>query len=239
MSEKSFRQIPAQNRLQKLDINKTPNFHSAGGQPLPVRGLYEFSFHINPKFLKHRCYVIPDLNQPLILGIDFIQQHQLWYCPKNKSFAWDGQPNWGQGHLKICNATVISPLSVAYVKATIRTESGSLPAQNNLCIANIASSFHPLITGGPYLVEPDSLGQVTVAVKNCAPTDLELNRNDFVGNIENVENCETREINPAYLKTIAEKGLMLALSKFSQQVKSNLSKLTLKCTCRNNFNGNI
>jgi len=138
------------------------------------------------------------------LGIDFIQQHQLWYCPKNKSFAWDGQPNWGQGQLKICNATIIPPLSVTYIKATIRTESGSMPAQNNLCIANITSSLHPLITGGPYLVEPDSLGQVTVAVKNCAPTDLELNRNDFVGSIENIENCTTREINPAYLQAIAE-----------------------------------
>jgi len=53
-------------------------------------------------------------------------------------------------------------------------------------------------------VEPDSLGQVTVAVKNCAPTELELNKNDFVGSIENVENCETREINPAYLQSIAE-----------------------------------
>jgi hypothetical protein len=45
----------------------------------------------------------------------------LWYCPKNCSFAWEGQPNWGQGHLKVCNATVILPLSVAYLKASIRT----------------------------------------------------------------------------------------------------------------------
>jgi hypothetical protein len=169
-------------------MEKLPNFRSAGGQPLPVRGLYEFTFPINSKFIKHQCYVILDLNEPLILGIDFIQQHQLWYCPKNKSFAWDTQPNWGQGQLKVCNATLIPPLSVAYIKATIRTKSGSLPAENNHCIANIASSLHPLITGGPYLVEPDSLGQVTVAVKNCAPTDLELHRNDFVGNIKNIEN---------------------------------------------------
>jgi len=204
MSEKIFRQIQPQNRPQKLPIDKSPNFRSAGGQPLPVRGLYEFTLSINSKLIRHPCYVIPDLNEPLILGIDFIQQHQLWYCPKNKSFAWEGQPNWGQGHLKVCNATVIPPLSVAYIKATVRTESGSLPAQNNLCIANITSSLHPLITGGPYLVEPDSLGQVTVAVKNCAPTELELNKNDFVGSIENVENCETREINPAYLQSIAE-----------------------------------
>ncbi len=56
---------------------------------------------------------------------------------------------------------------------------------------------------GPYLVTPDSLGQVMVAVKNCAPTDLELARNDFIGTLENVTGCEKREINPAYLQAVA------------------------------------
>jgi hypothetical protein len=73
MSENFFRQIPLQNRPQKLDMDKSPNFGSAGGQPLPVRGLYKFAFNINSKLIKHQCYVIPDLNKPLILGIDFIQ----------------------------------------------------------------------------------------------------------------------------------------------------------------------
>jgi hypothetical protein len=146
MSEKIFRQLPPQKRPIKLDIDKFPNFRSAGGQPLPVRGLYKILFTLNGKQIKHPCYVIPELNEPLILGIDFIQQHQLWYCPKNKSFAWEGQPNWGQGQLKLCAATLVPPLSVAYVKAAIRTESGSMPAERNPCIANIASSLHPLLT---------------------------------------------------------------------------------------------
>ncbi len=72
-----------------------------------------------------------------------------------------------------------------------------------MCLANIASSQHPLVTGGPYLVTPDSLGQVKVAVKNCAPTELELARNDFIGTLENVTGCETREINPAYIQSVA------------------------------------
>jgi hypothetical protein len=102
--------------------------------------------------------------------------------------------------LKVCNATGVPLLSVAYLKATICTKGGSLPGEGNLCIANIAT----LITGGPYFVQPDSQGQVTVAVKNCSPVDLELQRNDFIGSVENVEECETREITPAYLKTIAK-----------------------------------
>jgi hypothetical protein len=149
-------------------------------------------------------YIIPDLNEPLKLGIDFIQQHQLWYCPKNRSFAWEGQPNWGQGHLKVCNATVIPPLSVAYLKATICTEGGSSPGKDNLCIAAVASSLHPLITDGPYLVQPDNQGQVTVGAKNCSPVDLKLQRNDFIGSIKNVQKCEAREVNPAYLKVVAQ-----------------------------------
>jgi hypothetical protein len=100
MSEKVFRQLPTPYRPKKLVTDKQPNFWSAGGQPLPVRGLYKISLRIDKKFVKHNFYVIPDLNEPLILGIDFIQKHQLWYCPKNKSFAWEGQPNLGQGHQK-------------------------------------------------------------------------------------------------------------------------------------------
>ena len=40
-------------------------------------------------------------------------------------------------------------------------------------------------------------------MKNCAPTDLELAQNDFIGTLENVTGCETREINPAYLQAVA------------------------------------
>ncbi len=98
----------------------------------------------------------------------------------------------------------IPPLSVAFVKVAIRTEGGAPPGEGNLCLANIASSQHPLVTGGPYLVTPDTLGQVTVAIKNCAPTDLDLARNDFIGTLENITGCETRELNPAYLQAVAK-----------------------------------
>ena len=90
-----------------------PKFKMAGGQPLKVRGRYNLRVRIGTKFLQHEFYVISDLNEPLILGIDFIQKHQLWYCPKNRSFAWEGQPNWGQGHLKVAAATSIPPPPVS------------------------------------------------------------------------------------------------------------------------------
>jgi len=109
LSEKFFRQLPPHHRPTKLQTEALPKFKTAGGQPLKVRGRYNFRVRIGTKFLQHEFYVISDLNEPLILGIDFIQKHQLWYCPKNRSFAWEGQPNWGQGHLKVAAATSIPP----------------------------------------------------------------------------------------------------------------------------------
>ncbi len=163
LSQKVFCQIPPQHHPTKLEGGGgMPIFKSAGGQILQVQGKYQFEMHIGSKSLQRELYVIPDLNELLILGIDLIQLHQLWYCPKNCSFAWEGQPNWGSGHLKVCRATIIPPLSVAYVKVAVRTEGGAPPDKGNLCLANVASSQHPLVTGGPYLVSPDTLGKVTL-----------------------------------------------------------------------------
>jgi hypothetical protein len=202
----------------------SPRFKTAGGQPLAVQGRYKFNLKIGPKLLAHEFYVIPDLNKPLILGINFIQKHLLWYCPKNQSFVWEGQPNWGEGHLKVTAATTIPPLSVAFIRATVRTKGGTLP-EGTLCIANVASSSHPLVTGGPYLVQPDNQGQVMIAVKNCSPVNLKLDRNDFIGQVENIQDCEARELNPTYLHAVARQQHQL---KPRQQLTEQKKKFFLE-----------
>jgi len=58
--------------------------------------------------------------------------------------------------------------------------------------------------GGGYLVQPDSLGQVTISMKNCSLVNLKLQQNDFNGSIENVQDCEARELNLAYLQAVAK-----------------------------------
>ncbi len=227
ISLKVFRQLSPQIRPKKLDGGNLPKFKSAGGQIMPVHGKYQFKAQIGTKVIRHEFYVIPELNEPLILGIDFIQQHQLWYCPKNRSFDWEGQPNWGAGHLKVCNAMTIPPLSVAFIKVAVRTEGGAPPGEGNLCLANIASAQHPLVTGGPYLVSPDALGQVTVAVKNCTPVELELSRNDFIGNLENVTGCETHELNPAYVQAVARVTNKQSTEKLTTEKRQFIEKFDL------------
>jgi gag-polyprotein putative aspartyl protease len=73
LSLKVFQQILHEHRPKKLEGQITPKFKSAGAQILPVCGRYQFRVQIGIKTLQHNFYVIPELNESLILGIDFIQ----------------------------------------------------------------------------------------------------------------------------------------------------------------------
>ena len=72
-------------------------------------------------------------------------------------------------------------------------------------MVNIQHQESPLICGGPYLARVDENGHISVPVYNCAPTPVELKRNDFIGVVENITKCEKREINPRYLSAVAAK----------------------------------
>ncbi len=100
MSEKVFRQLPPQRSLKKLQGEPTPKLMLAGGQLLPVRNRYVFKIRIGNNFPIHELYVIPELNKPLILDIDFILKHQLWYCPKNNTLRGKGSPTGAIAILK-------------------------------------------------------------------------------------------------------------------------------------------
>ena len=107
----------------------------------------------------------------------------------------------------------LPPLSVNFCKVKLRTEGGAVPSSNDEVIVNINHSANPCITGGPYLVLPDSEGFVTVPVYNCGPSEFDLSKNDFVGFAENATKSEKREINPKYLSAVSAKRQIETLSK--------------------------
>ena len=107
----------------------------------------------------------------------------------------------------------LPPLSVNFCKVKLRTEGGAVPSSRDDVIVNINHSANPCITGGPYLVMPDSEGFVTVPVYNCGPSEFDLSKNDFVGFAENATKSEKREINPKYLSAVSAKRQIETLSK--------------------------
>ena len=55
------------------------------------------------------------------------------------------------------------------------------------------------------MIQPDKHGIAYVPMFNCAPYDIEIQRNDFVAVIENVKGCSYEEVNPAYINSLSEK----------------------------------
>ena len=86
LSEKIFRRVPPEKRPVRLTTPTQAQLKSASGDQLEARGKYLLSIQLGKISIQHPFYVIRNLNEDLILGIDFIHQHQLNYNATARSF---------------------------------------------------------------------------------------------------------------------------------------------------------
>ena len=207
VNEEIFRKIPIDQRPAKIQENHQKQFRSAGGQSLKVKGKFLLPLTLGKKTVSHPCYVIKNLSEAAIMGIDFIQQHKLNYCPDKRSFSWKGGTSWTSGLMKLCSTETIPALTVVQVRVNLITDSGYTPSSDHDCLIKVSVNNKPIITGGPALVRPNSVGQAYVRISNCAPTDVTLSRSEILGFIENISDCEKRQINPTFINSVADKKL--------------------------------
>jgi hypothetical protein len=93
VSQNCFEKLRAEGRIYEIQGTK-PQFRSAGGQPLNVKGKTEIALQLEKDTIKHPFFVIDGLNEAMIIGIDFIQKHKLSYCPEKRNFHWQGKTTW-------------------------------------------------------------------------------------------------------------------------------------------------
>jgi hypothetical protein len=84
MSKAEFRRIPVDDRPKQLRGQKASLCVSAGGTPLNVKGIYNCPISLLGRTTEHPFRIIKGLNEPVILGADFINKHLLLYDPKTK-----------------------------------------------------------------------------------------------------------------------------------------------------------
>jgi hypothetical protein len=204
ISEQAFRHIPPDQRPVRTQCDNV-RFTSAGGQPLNVRGKYTIPLQIADKTISHDFYVIRNLSEPVILGIDFITQHRLNYCPHSQSFFWKGEDHWQKGVMRINQTQKLEPLSVHNIRVNLFTENNTRPATNSDCIATIASPQMPSLTGGPALIKVDQTGQAIIQVINCAPFERELDRGEIMGIFEKVNKTDIYPLETEYINSVAER----------------------------------
>ena len=212
VSEKTFRTIPTDQRPPKLNMVK-PNFQSAGGHQLQVRGLYNLPLKLLGKVVEHPVFVIKDLSEPAIIGIDFINKHGLTYSPKNQRFGWNDEAYWKLGVMRTSSKQIIPPRSTSAITVNTFSENHTKPAKNHPCLGVVHSPDLPGLGGGPALIKIDAIGQSIIEINNGTDQEISLDRNTFIGFIENIEDFEIDRFQVEKLCVISEHKTVLSKEK--------------------------
>ena len=196
ISEKEFRQIPIENRPPKLPQPVSQQFKSASGDRLQVKGLYNLPVRLLGKNVTHTFCVIKQLSEPAIIGSDFIHLHQLAYCPMEQNFFYKSNDQWKTGIAAITTEMYLAPFSVNIAKINLITEKCTKPISRSDILVDIANTQHPLLSGGPGIVQPDPSGQAFIELRNCGPEEITLSRGTAIGSIENAASYTCEELQP-------------------------------------------
>ena len=138
INSKTLLLFPSDRKINMIE--KVKPLRGAGGDSLKVHGSQTVELEIDGKTVKHPFLVIEDLNEPMILGIDFITRHGLNYSPLTREFSWEGQVNkWNQGFCSAIKTEKIAALSSKVIKVNLITTGGRKPSEKEVISACAAS----------------------------------------------------------------------------------------------------
>jgi hypothetical protein len=121
--------------------------------------------------------MIRNLHKDIILRIEFIHAHCLFYWPEKQNFSWGTTSQWSSGHAKVNQVTQLDPLLVTFVTVNLVTEGGFLPRPQE---KYLVPQNQPYLTGGHFWVKPTKWGQAVIPIWNCALYELDLVMNLLV-----------------------------------------------------------
>ena len=221
----------AETKLSKVPFQKQKHnsFKAAGGQKLQISGKVQLPITIDNKLVQHPFFLIDNLNEDCILGIDFITNHSLNYNPQTRLFCWPGDKAWMNGIISMAQSDTIPALSKKVVKVNVITDNNTKPTNQTIVNACVGSETKPLLTSTPGFSYVDNNGQISVLIKNCAPVDISLQKNETIGKSENFENCQFTQLNPLAFKTMEEISSVQAKKPITKEIEQFI-KTTAKLT---------
>ena len=179
-----------------VESDQFRNFKAASGNKLQISGKVLLPIEIDNKKVEHPFFLIDNLNEQCILGIDFITKHKLNYCPQSRIFHWPGEKPWSKGTITASKSQVLPALSIQPLKVNVITELQDKPMKDTIVSVCVGSETKPLLSSTPGLSQIDDKGQMLVLVKNCAPFDITLERNELIGLAENLQDSDFAPLKP-------------------------------------------
>jgi hypothetical protein len=200
MSEAEFRQIPVDDRPKQLRGQKASLCVSAGGTPLNVKGIYNCPISLLGWTTEHPFRIIKGLNEPVILGADFINKHLLLYDPKYKRVKWRHENDWAVSPIKTSAETVIPEYSLRL----LRVKGDPSMANTEYAIAEISCPEEAYLAGGPGLVRLDEQGSSLVEVFNTGPEPVTLTRGQVIRQMDNLQGSQPLEFEADKVNQVAK-----------------------------------
>ena len=184
MNSDLFDRLSTSDIIKMRDVGTDVVFSSASGDPITARRRPIIRFELLNRTVEYPVYVVDRLHEQFILGIDFLVDENLGYCPKHREFYWSGNcPREHVAAIGLKEITTIPALGRRCCK--IKVANPTLAGKT--VIASVNVSGQPWIRGGPVLTKVDEHGDAWVEIYNASPITREINKWERVGQIEEIE----------------------------------------------------
>ena len=197
ISEKEFRKIPIEKRPERIH-RQVKLSGVAQNKPLEIKGVYKMHLSVLGRKRELPVFVIKNLTQDCILGIDAIKSFGLCFNATKNEVYFEKSDTFELSPLCINKAILLKPFEVCSISFNIPTE---LQEQDK-GVVHIKSRQHPLLQGAEGIISLKNKTGFCV-IKNCSPLPVTLNRGECVGVIENISGLSEKEI---LVQEISEKS---------------------------------
>jgi len=191
------------------------SFRSASGDQMKTKGVIDLTMQVEGKTVSQKIHVIPRLHEPFILGIDFIRDHGLSYCPRHHHFYWEKQCPLDHGAILVLKERMVIPPLCSRI-CMVKVDGAKM--SDGVGVATIRIPEMPWIRGGPVLTNVEGSCQALIEIRNASPVPRELLRGSSVGTFEKIDEEELIPVEMIQDESNLERGSQdeLSLGRVSQ-----------------------
>ena len=174
IDEREFRNIPVNIRPQKDVYAPWLTLEGADKQLMQVKGCYAMPITVADRKIMHFFYVVKNLSSPVILGIDFINQHSLAYDPtvQEVKFVRD----WDSAAATVAQKTTVDPQSSVKIPISAQVfPFNGQKVKGPLVTACSVDCTQSPIFGKDQIVQFDSFGNSHILIDNPLDVPVVLN----------------------------------------------------------------